>query len=120
MAKSVIPAESEPLRLNQLLAHIDVIHNEATMTLIEAIDDAVAETVRACAKLTGKGSVTIALTFKPEKGRMIVGASVKAKKPEFGSMPFAAFIDQRGRLVEEDPNQVPLPFPSGVRTGGDA
>ncbi len=42
MAKSVIPAESEPLRLNQLLAHIDVIHNEATMTLIEAIADEVA------------------------------------------------------------------------------
>lgn len=114
MARSEI---LQPLTFLPLSATARTFYGGKTMTLIEAVDAAMADTVKACARLGSKGRVSVALSFEPKKGAMEVSAIVTTKKPEGGSIPVRAYVDRQGRLVEDDPEQERLPFtePTPIR-----
>jgi hypothetical protein len=97
-----------------MTAAVEIFHDGQAKHLIEAIDDSIAEAVKASHKLAAKSSVTLTLTFKPQKGRMVIESTLKTKKPEGGALPLAAYVNREGRLVEDDPEQTALPFPTPV------
>lgn len=98
-------------------ASVEIDHAGSTKRLIEAIDETIAEVVRECASRAAKGQVALTLTFAPEKGhkgRMVIEAGLKSKKPEGGALPLHVFTDRQGRLVEDDPEQLSLIEPTPI------
>jgi hypothetical protein len=102
-----------------LTAAMKIVHRGQEKHLIEAIDDSISEAVRASHELAAKSSVTLTLTFSPEKKRVVVGAKLTTKKPEGGAVPLFGYVNDEGLLVEDDPEQGALPFtaPAGKGRG---
>ena len=100
----------QPLTFTPLSTLLQTVHQGRSKIVLEAVDDSLADVVHALQRLGGSGKVVLTLGLSMEKGRVEISATVTQKKPETGSVPSLFFIDKAGRLVEDDPEQIPLPL----------
>lgn len=100
----------QPLTFTPLSTLVQTIHQGRSKVVLEALDDSISDVTEALRRLGGSGKVVLTLALAVDKGRVEVKATVTQKKPETGSVPSLFYIDKAGRLVEDDPEQTPLPF----------
>jgi len=105
----------QPLPFSPLSTQLQPIPRGRAKIPLEAVDDAIADVVDTVSRLAGPGKVIVTLAFAPKNGRIEVNAVVTQKKPEGGAVPTLFYVDKAGRLVEDDPEQVRLPFVESIR-----
>lgn len=78
--------------------------------LVETLDEALADCARASAATRKKSSFTIIVTLQPlGDDEVALSSNVKTKIPDKAALPVKAFLDKRGTLVADDPQQLTLP-----------
>ena len=103
---------------DQLAKSIEAGYGGEAQPLNQSLDDALVEVVKAVARSNAKGSITLALKIEPSgKGQVVIKANITTKRPAPGAMPLALFVDRRGRLLAEDPDQGRLPL-ENISGGG--
>ncbi|MFA6093950.1 MAG: hypothetical protein WC986_13510 [Elusimicrobiota bacterium] len=109
------------MTFDKLSNSIEVGHGGETKYLSEALDDAVRKVADAAEKANAKASLTLSLVVKPQGGReLTIAAQIKTSLPEPGAFPVRLWIDKRGDLVSEDPDQGRLPLEVvPAEAGGD-
>ena len=94
-----------------------------TKRLHAALDEAIAKVAAAVVRAGSKGSVTLKIGMKSkDRDALIIGADIKTSIPEPGALPILGYVDRKGNLVSEDPNQGRLPLgviDHGRAVGGD-
>lgn len=86
-------------------------HGGEKKLLREALDDALAQVTASADRASGAATLTLVVKVKPNgRGAIIVSAEVRTKIPEPGALPIPLYLDRRGNLVTEDPDQGRLPL----------
>jgi hypothetical protein len=103
-----------------LSTSVEVGHGGKAKKLGEGLDDALAEVARAVKRVGGKGTISLKLSVKSEGNGsdVLVEANMITKVPELKTFPIRAYVDRRGNLVADDPEQPAIPGLKSVKNGG--
>lgn len=98
------------MTFSDLAAAVENPYKGKNRFLVETLDEALADCARASAATRKKSSFTITVTLSPlGSDEVALSSTVKTKIPEKGALPVKAFLDKRGTLVADDPQQLALP-----------
>lgn len=113
-------SDDKIMRFGDLAATVESPYKGKTRFLVEALDEVLADCARAAAATRKKASFTVTIQLAPlSDGEVALSSAVKAKIPERGALPVKAFLDKRGVLVIDDPEQLQLPVEL-VKKGADS
>lgn len=111
----------DSMTFQELASMVEVGHQGEKKSLNTALDDVFEEAVKAVEASGGKGSFSVAVHIKPgARSEITVTAAIKRSIPEPGSLGVPLYLDRRGRVVAEDPNQGRLPLGSIDPKGSEA
>lgn len=104
------PLENEVLDLKDLLKQIKVIaSNGKPMGLEAGINFEIQDVVSKCYQHKKAGEVNIKLKFTPSgMNAMGIQGILNAVEPKVNASAITAYVDSRGRLYGDDPNQQKL------------
>lgn len=103
-------SEDTVMTFSALAATVENPYKGKNRFLVETLDEALADCARASASTRKKSSFTITVTLQPlGDDEVALSSNVKTKIPEKGALPVKAYLDKRGTLVADDPQQLTLP-----------
>ena len=77
---------------------------------LEELNQAVADTVKACLETGKPGSVTIKLSFDPLGETIALKDQITPKLPKPDKAPTTFFATEEGQLSRNNPKQTEMPF----------
>src|ERR1051325_2145466 len=104
-------AAKDLMTFERIAGAIEVGHGGGTKCLGEALDEALVKVAKAARAAGAKAKLALVLVAKPLGGNeMSLGAEIKTNCPEPGAFPIRVWMDKRGNLAAEDPEQGKLPL----------
>ena len=102
-------AGQKPLNFSDIMATTEGVFLDRRGFYTEHLDTAVEEGARKAERFKGKSEITLKVVFQPGKdGGMEVASHLTIKTPQPEALPLNFYVDKQGRLVSDDPQQLPL------------
>lgn len=107
-------AEDEAIGLHDILQNVAAVSSGGrALPLGDVLESEIADIVEAMHRHRKAGSLTLTLNFRPESlNELSISSSVKVKMPKAQAKATIAYVDKRGRLYGEDPNQMKIIEPT--------
>lgn len=115
--------KQEPIKIRQMLEEIEACTDLGNPVPLEhAMADAIDTSVKAALKAGKKAAINIQIIIEPAGETVTLSATVGRKDPKVKAMGTVLWVDNRGRLFNDDPKQVVFNMdtdaPAAVANGG--
>lgn len=107
---STVTDMPETLNFLGISQEAQVIHDDKPKWLLDALNDAVGRMVKKSERYQKKSSIKLEIKFVPDQMNQIqIETLLKEVEPDPSPLPMFGYVDSKGRLYGEDPNQMRLP-----------
>ena len=109
--KKETATRNELLTMDMLFSTLNLVYEDRSESFKPQMEGIFTDVVKACKRHQKKGKILLTFTIDPaDPKRMLVGAEVAVKKPEGTAIRATVFLDSAGRMLVDDPDQMPLPM----------
>jgi hypothetical protein len=99
----------KPMNFADIMATTEGVFLDRRGFYVEHLDTAVEEAARKSKRFSGKSEIALKITFEPGRdGTTTVASHLTIKTPQPEALPLNFYVDKQGRLVQDDPEQLPL------------
>jgi hypothetical protein len=108
-----MPDINETMQFDDLAQQALVIYKDQRCTVKDAMNRALTELSKKVYQYKRGGNITLKIEMKPDAMNLVkIEVLIHESQPKAGAIAMAAYLDSRGNLYGDDPNQQPLP---GIR-----